>query len=133
MTTKLKALTVWIAMPFLTAYVLVPYVVSILRREPLWGAVTLGQLVTGLAYCAIPAAVGTGILWKMRVRAGWSTILIGAILSVALVFLMGYILMVLYPGFETGAGIYTVTLLVSAPSGFAGAWAGYLRSRAVAR
>jgi len=126
---KLKTFGIWVAVPFVFAYVLVPLSVSMFRKESLQEALGFRDLILGLAYCAMPAMIGTVALWKLPIHRPLTGTLIGAGLSMILIALMGIIQMLLSPGMESGASVFVVSILLLAPTGAAGAWAGYLRGR----
>jgi hypothetical protein len=132
MSAKSKAFAIWLAIPFLGAYVVAPLAVSSLRGESLHGTLDSTTLLKSLAYCTIPAMLGTVILWAMPIRRPISAIFTGSIVAIMLLLLFAIFDWTFSRGFESRATIYVGTITLLVPSGVAGACAGYLRSRVVA-
>jgi hypothetical protein len=130
MSAKIRALTVWVVLPYFVLYIGVPGVLSLTGRYLGFGTVAYwaGQP-KGLAICAVPAISGIVILWLMPIRRSLVGIFTGALLAVGIVILMAWISFNIWEGFEERASIVASTSILLAPSALAGAFAGLLRSR----
>jgi hypothetical protein len=129
MTEKWRAFTIWLISPFLF-YVTVVFIVSMFRNDvpvtsfSYW---KVDSLLLGA--CAIPAVLGTFILWALPIRRPPLGIGAGSILAIAGIVLWNWFEMNFFGGFEANAGYYVTSLMLLVPSCLAGAYAGFLRTR----
>jgi hypothetical protein len=124
MATKLKVFAVWLIVPYFTVYVAIPGILFAVRRDPGFFAISYWQHQTlGIAYCAIPACLGTLLLWTVPIQRRATGISLGIILALVIPILIAWIQFTYAGGFEEAANVTVGTALLLIPSAIAGAMA----------
>jgi hypothetical protein len=127
---KWKAFAIWLGIPFFSCFAIEPAVGLLFRHNANVARIFHWRNVANLLRtCAIPAALGTAILWLLPIRRAWLGIIVGALVASGGIAVYAWLNMKLFGGFEENVDIFVGALMLSLPSCVAGAFAGFLRAK----
>jgi hypothetical protein len=126
-----KAFAIWLALPYLSYEIVVPGMLLLFSHDvALAPMYRVRNLATVLAICTGLAVLGTITVWLLPIRRPWVGIFVGVTVAAAGVALWAWLEMTFLGGFEENVDIYVTALLLMPPSCLAGAYSGFVRSRA---
>jgi len=130
MTLKYKAFVVWFGLPYLLFLLVVPLLMW-LHGKPvdLSSELNWKRQALIISICAVPAALGTAILWLLPIRRAAVGILSGAVIAILGILIWAWVQVRFFGGFERNAGTYVLAMLLLVPECLGGGFAGFLRSR----
>ena len=129
MAPRWKAFTVWLVIPYLS-YVAIEVGVPLFRHDvPVAPVFYWRHLAILLRTCAVPAALGTIVLWALPIQRAWLGLMAGALAAIGIIAVYAWFAMTFFGGFEENIDIMIGALILSPPSCLAGAYAGFLRAR----
>jgi hypothetical protein len=127
---KWKVLTIWIIVPYLFYAAIIPGLMWVSGYQgTLSSALHWRVQSLILAWCVIPASLGTMILWALPIRRALLGIVVGLIVATGGLALCAWFEMTFFGGFEENMGIFATAVMLLIPSCFIGAIAGLLRFR----
>jgi hypothetical protein len=127
---KWEAFTSWLILPYLSYVIVIPVIMVLFRRDVAFASLLQWKAhAYVLEACALPAVLGTVILWLLPIRRTWIGIVVGLMLALGGMALWVQLRVTFWGGFEANAGTAATTMALLLPSCLAGAHAGSLRSR----